>query len=105
MANKPGKSEVDFNADDALSSEEQDTLAVDAQEAVEQPEKYVVWDHTFNFEAREITRQQFAARGIDHDTVTWNAVNNWRVPLSQLGLSDDDMEALIHADGAFKVVD
>lgn len=50
---------------------------------------------------RQISKQDWATVGIDHETVTWDRSNNWRVPASNIS---DEAWPHIEADTGLRYV-
>lgn len=87
---------------DALEREEEADAEAEA-EAETGPQKVVRYNG-FSFEERSITRADWARVGVDHDTVTWDKSNDWRVPASDLDfLNEAQFTAYITSDTKFVV--
>lgn len=52
---------------------------------------------------RGITRADFAAHGVDHDSLWWTKQNKWRVPLSKI--SDEAYQIAMERDPEFVLVE
>jgi hypothetical protein len=91
--------EPEMEPDAALVEPVEDVMDRDA----EQPMGVVKYQG-FAFEVRKITKDDWAVLGFDHDTVTWDAANNWAVAQSEFDFLEPlQFHNIIECDPKFTV--
>lgn len=75
-------------------------------------EQWLVWDHNFAFETREMRPKDWGQFGasLDEDALAgpsteWTQANNWRVPRADIPLTDLQLGTLMGVDSSFRLVD
>jgi hypothetical protein len=85
--------------DAQIAEPAKDDLDVDAEQPME-----VVKYNGFHFEVRSITEADWRALGIEHETVTWDASNNWIVARSEFDFLEPlQFHNIIECDPKFTV--
>lgn len=63
----------------------------------------VLYSGTSN--VRTITKEDFKAVKVDHDTLVWDASNLFMVPIEEIQLKEEEFKRIIEADPDFKLID
>lgn len=81
----------------------------DAPKAAEK--QWVVWDHQWDFQTRELRPRDLVSFGAEESedeplsALEWNAANRWRVPRADIPLTDLQLGQLLGLEKSFRLVD
>lgn len=77
---------------------------------------YVVWDHEYHFQTRELTGNDLTNLGADPEdkrlpdnrrnvALEWTPANSWQVPRAEIPLNDIQLGGLLALEKSFRLVE